>query len=93
MEGLPNEFGWKIMGDKIANGLGIQSATQKMWGPSNLKRVVELGPNLFQFFFVKEEERNRVYNNRPWQVDNQLLVLRRWRKGWKGMQITSNLRG
>ncbi|XP_027151948.1 uncharacterized protein LOC113752002 [Coffea eugenioides] len=73
----------RIMGDKIANFTGVKNFTNHVWGyPRNL-RVTEIGPNVFQFQFEKEVERERVLRGGPWIMDNQVLVIREWSAGFE----------
>ncbi|XP_027124362.1 uncharacterized protein LOC113769357 [Coffea eugenioides] len=66
------------MGDKIANFTGVKNFTNHVWGyPKNL-RVTEIGPNVFQFQFEREEDREKVLAGDPWILDNQVLVVREW---------------
>lgn len=53
---------WHItLGNKVVNASGIRKFTKQIWGyPKNL-RMLELGPNLFQFIFGYEGEREKVY--------------------------------
>ena len=51
---------------------------------SNL-RIVEVGNNLLQFKFSSRYQLKWVEKSGPWNFDNNLLLLCRWRKG-----LTSN---
>ncbi|KAL3516563.1 hypothetical protein ACH5RR_023465 [Cinchona calisaya] len=71
----------KVFGDKFANSNGLHNTMKISWNyPLGLK-VVELGVNVFQFFFCHENDLNRVLARRPWLFDNQFLILQRWEEG------------
>lgn len=71
----------KFKGEKIVNYTGVKSFATAAWGyPKDLK-VVELGPNFFQFLIHGEQERERILEGGPWMMDSQLLVLNRWYEG------------
>jgi len=54
---------------------------------SNL-RIVDLGKNIFQFKFSSNYQLEWVERNGPWNFDNNLLLLCRWRKGLSIMNIS-----
>ncbi|XP_027177951.1 uncharacterized protein LOC113777103 [Coffea eugenioides] len=71
----------RIMGEKVANLTGVKNYTSHVWGyPRNLQ-VSELGPNVFQFNFAEEKDKEKALNRRPWVIDNQLLVVKPWSLG------------
>ncbi|XP_027177973.1 uncharacterized protein LOC113777128 [Coffea eugenioides] len=71
----------RIMGEKVANLTGVKNYTSHVWGyPRNLQ-VSELRPNVFQFNFAEEKDKEKALNRRPWVIDNQLLVVKPWSLG------------
>ncbi|XP_027177888.1 uncharacterized protein LOC113777042 [Coffea eugenioides] len=63
--------------DRTEINLGVKES----WSyPKDLK-VVELGPNFFQFFIQGEQEKERIVERGPWIMDSQNLVLNRWYEG------------
>lgn len=44
-------------------------------------RIVEVGQNILQFKFNSKYQMESVERNGPWNFDNNLLLLTRWRKG------------
>ncbi|XP_027102865.1 uncharacterized protein [Coffea arabica] len=73
----------RIMGEKIANFTWVKQFTNHVWGyPRNL-RVTEIGPNVFQFQFEREEDKEKVMAGAPWILDNQVLVIREWCVGFE----------
>ncbi|CDP21665.1 unnamed protein product [Coffea canephora] len=71
----------KIKGEKIVNYTGVKSFVTAAWSYPKDLRVVELGPNSFQFFIPGEQERERILGGGPSIIDSQILVLNRWREG------------
>ena len=51
------------------------------WGLEDNLRITKVGPNIFQFKFTSEFDLNRVLKGGLWTFDNQLLLLKRWRRG------------
>lgn len=65
----------------MINVSGIRNFAKQNWGyPENL-RMLELGPNLFQFIFGKEGDRERVLKGGPWPIDNQVFAVHKWEEG------------
>ncbi|XP_071939973.1 uncharacterized protein [Coffea arabica] len=48
--------------------------------PKGLK-VAELGPDIFQFTILDSKHKERIIEGGPWIIDNQILVLRKWKVG------------
>lgn len=71
----------KILGEKIANFTGLKNYVNHAWGFPRHLRISEVGPNLYHFIFSLDEEMQRVLNGGPWILDNQLLVVRKWKEG------------
>ena len=65
----------KLMGEKVANFIGVKNFTNHVWGYPRNMVVTELGPNMFQFQLEKEEDREKILMGGPWIMDNQILVL------------------
>ena len=51
-------------------------------------RIVDVGKNIFQFKFSSNYQMEWVERNGPWNFDNNLLLLCRWRKGLSVMNIS-----
>ena len=65
----------KIVGEKVANFVGVKNFVNTAWGYPKELRIMELGSNLFQFFLPSEKERERILGGGPWMFDNQVLVM------------------
>ena len=71
----------RIRGEKVVNFVGVKNFVNSAWGyPRNL-RIIELGPNLFQFYIPNREDRDRIVGGGPWVMDNQILVMKHWNEG------------
>ena len=53
---------------------------------SNL-RIVDVGSNILQFKFGSSYQRDWVENSGPWNFENNLLLLCRWKKGLTSANI------
>ena len=51
-------------------------------------RIVEVGNGILQFKFGSRYRMEWVEKNSPWNFDNNLLLLCRWRKGLSTANIT-----
>ena len=71
----------RLIGEKVANFTRVKIFTNHAWGyPRNLV-VTELGPNLFQFQFEIDDEREKALMGGRWVLDNQVLVIKNWEMG------------
>ena len=44
-------------------------------------QIVDVGSNILQFKFGSSYQRDWVENSGPWNFDNSLLLLCKWKKG------------
>ena len=78
----------KFLTCKTLNKQAAKYTMRRAWGLEDRLRITEVGPNLFQFKFTSEFELNRVFRGGPWTFDNQLLLLKRWKRGMTVENIT-----
>ena len=71
----------KFLTCKSFNKQAAKNTMRRAWGLEDSLRITEVGPNLFQFKFTFEFDLNRVFRGSPWTFDNQLLLLKQWRRG------------
>lgn len=71
----------RIFGEFSINYTGLKHTMTKLWYEKGELKVIELKHQMYQFVFTKEEERKQVLDKRPWNFDNQLLVIHPWREG------------
>ncbi|GMI89850.1 hypothetical protein like AT2G17920 [Hibiscus trionum] len=67
----------KVLSEVAAKHLTINAILRKAWKFPDLE-CHDLGKNIFLFVFQSLEERLRVLGNRPWAVQDRLLVLKEW---------------
>ena len=78
----------KFLTCKSFNKQAAKNTIRRAWGLEDSLCITEVRPNLFQFKFTSEFDLNRVLRGGPWTFDNQLLLLKRWRRG----MIVKNIR-
>ena len=71
----------KFLTCKPCNNCEAKTTLRRAWGLENSLRIIEVGPNLFQFKFETEFDITSILQDGPWSFDNQLLLLQRWQKG------------
>lgn len=52
---------------------------QRIWFTKEVPKVEEIGHNTFLFTFNYENDRNRVWNQRPWMINKSHLLLLEWK--------------
>ena len=77
----------KFLTCKAFNKMAAKNTIRRAWGLENQLHILEVGPNLFQFKFNSEFDMSRVLRGGPWTFDNQLLMIKRWRKGMTATNI------
>ena len=65
----------KVMGEKIANIIGIKSFVNIMWGFAKNVKVIEIGVNMFQIVYANLHDRDRVLSGKPCIYDNLPFVV------------------
>ncbi|XP_050242020.1 uncharacterized protein LOC126690971 [Quercus robur] len=71
----------KFLTCKPFNRMAAKNTIRRAWGLNESLQISEVGPNLFQFKFQSEFDMDRIMRGGPWSFDNQLLLLKRWKKG------------
>jgi hypothetical protein len=51
------------------------SLIEQIWNPYGNVEVELVGENIFMFYFINIEDRNRVWSRGPWHFGNNLIVL------------------
>lgn len=72
----------KFITKKEINLKGLRNAILKAWKCHGVK-VFRVLPNTYHFFFKTPEELQEVTKSGPWNIDNNLLVIRNWYPGIK----------
>ena len=71
----------KFLTCKPFNKRAVKTTIRRAWGMDEGLQIPEIGPNLFQFKFQSEFDMNRIIRGGPWTFDNQLLMIKWWKKG------------
>ena len=71
----------KLLSDCKQNQRALKSILRSAWRMGSDLRIVEVGNDIFQFKFNSKHQLEWVEKNGPWNFDNNLLLLCRWRKG------------
>ena len=71
----------KFLTCKPFNKMAAKNTIWRAWGVDDVMQILEVSPNLFQFKFRSKFEMDRILRGGPWSFENQLLMLKRWKKG------------
>lgn len=71
----------RLLLDRKQNLLALKSTLRSMWKMGSDLRIIEVGNNTLQFKFSSRYQMEWVEKSGPWNFDNNLLLLCRWRKG------------
>ena len=82
-----NLFG-KLLSDRKQNQRALKSTLRSAWRMGLDLRIVEVGNGILQFKFNLKHQLEWVEKNGPWNFDNNLLLLCRWRKGLTATNIS-----
>ena len=74
-------FGW-LLSDRQQNIRALKSTLRAAWKMGSELRIVDVGSNILQFKFSSSYPRDWVENSGPWNFENNLLLLCRWKKGF-----------
>ena len=78
----------RLLADRHQNTRALKSTLRSAWKMGLDLRIVDVGKNIFQFKFSSNYQMEWVERNGPWNFDNNLLLLCRWRKGLSVMNIS-----
>ena len=71
----------KLLLDRQQNQKALKSTLKAAWKMGSELRIVDVGKDILQFKFTSEYQMEWVERNGPWNFDNNLLLLCRWKKG------------
>ena len=71
----------KLLTDRQQNHRALKSTLKVAWKMGSELRIIEVGNNIFQFKFGSRFQMEWVENCGPWNFENNLLLLCRWKKG------------
>ena len=78
----------KLLLDRQQNQRALKSTLRAVWKIGSELRIVDVGKDIFQFKFTSEYQMEWVERNGPWNFDNNLLLLCRWKKGLSESNIS-----
>lgn len=84
---------WQNQRRKDGNFVGVKNFVNSTWGYPRNHRIIELGPNLFQFYIPNTDDREGILGGGPWTMDNQLPVIKRWFEGIEESTTADSLMG
>nr|POE50650.1 hypothetical protein CFP56_00108 [Quercus suber] len=71
----------KLLSDRQQNLRALKSTLRSVWKMGSDLRIVDVGNDILQFKFNSKYQMEWVEKNGPWNFDNNLLLLCRWKKG------------
>ena len=77
----------RLLTDRHQNLRTLKSTLKSAWKMGSDLQIVEVGNSVLQFKFNSEYQLQWVERNGPWNFDNNLLLLCRWRKGLSASNI------
>ena len=77
----------RLLTDRHQNLRALKSTLKSTWKMGSDLQIVEVGNSVLQFKFNSEYQLQWVERNGPWNFDNNLLLLCRWRKGLSASNI------
>ena len=80
-------FGHLLL-DHHQNQRDLKNTLKAAWKMGSDLRIVEVGNNILQFKFSSRFQLEWVEKSGPWNFDNNLLFLCRWRKGLTSKNIS-----
>ena len=78
----------RLLSDRHQNQRALKSTLRSAWKMGSDLQIVDVGNNVLQFKSSSEYQLQWVEKNGPWNFDNNLLLLCRWRRGLSSTNIT-----
>ena len=78
----------KLLTNRQQNQRALKNTLKAAWKMGSDLRIVDVGKNLFQFKFNSGFQLEWVERNGPWNFENNLLLLCRWKRGLSATNIT-----
>ena len=77
----------RLLTDRHQNLRALKNTLKSAWKMGSDLQIVEVGNSVLQFKFNSEYQLQWVERNGPWNFENNLLLLCRWRKGLSASNI------
>ncbi|XP_050289594.1 uncharacterized protein LOC126727712 [Quercus robur] len=78
----------RLLADRQQNQRAFKSTLRSTWKMGSDLRIVEVGNNILQFRFSSMYQLEWVEKSGPWNFENNLLLLCRWRPGLSTANIS-----
>ena len=78
----------RLLSDRHQNQRALKTTLRSAWKMGSNLQIVDVGNNILQFKYSSEYQLQWVEKNGPWNFDNNLLLLCRWRRGLTSTNIT-----
>ena len=78
----------RLLSERQQNQRALKNTLRSVWKMGSELRIVEVGNNILQFKFNSKYQMEWVERSGPWNFDNNLLLLSRWKKGMTTENIT-----
>ena len=87
LEGCVLSLFGRLLSDRHHNLRALKNTLKSAWKMGSDLQIVEVGNSVLQFKFNSEYQLQWVERNGPWNFENNLLLLCRWRKGLSASNI------
>ena len=77
----------RLLSDRQQNMRALKNTLRVAWKMGSELRIVDVGSNILQFKFGSSYQCDWVENNGPWNFENNLPLLCRWKKGLTATNI------
>ena len=77
----------KLLTDRKQNLRALKNTLRGAWKARSDLKIIEVGNSIIQFKFANEFQIQWVETNRPWNFENNLLLLKRWERGMTANNI------
>lgn len=71
----------RLLSDRQQNQRALKNTLRAVWKTGPELRIIDVGNNTLQFKFGSNYQMAWVENSGPWNFENNLLLLCRWKKG------------
>ncbi|TXG73661.1 hypothetical protein EZV62_002240 [Acer yangbiense] len=77
----------KVLAEKKVNRDAFKGLIEQIWNPFGHVEIELVGDNIFMFYFINSEDRNKVWHRGPWHFGNSLIVLEKPAGTWKFIRV------
>ena len=77
----------RLLTDRNQNQRALKNTMRLVWKMGSDLQIVDVGNNVLQFKFGSEYQLKWVEQNGPWNFDNNMLLLCKWKRGLSATNI------